>query len=239
MPKYKRVLLKLSGEALAGDNKDLIIVKDVIVPIAETIKQVRELGIDVGIVVGAGNIWRGKVADEVGMDRSNADYMGMIATIINAMALGDILNRIGVKTKVVTAFEVKGVTEEYNKEVAMQYLDEGYVVIFGGGTGKPFFSTDTCAALKAIDINADVILMAKNGVEGVYSDDPKSNPNAMLYSELDYHTILEKQLKVMDKAAVAITSKANMEIVVFNMNDMRNIIKVVNGDKIGTIIRKG
>ena len=239
MPKYKRVLLKLSGEALAGDNKDLIIVKDVIMPLAETIKRVRELGIDVGIVVGAGNIWRGKVAEEVGMDRSNADYMGMIATIINAMALGDILNRIGVKTKVVTAFEVKGVTEEYEKEKTLQYLDEGNVVIFGGGTGKPFFSTDTCAALKAIDIKADVILMAKNGVEGVYSDDPKINPEAELYSELDYHTILAKQLKVMDKAAVAITNQANMEIVVFNMNDMNNIIKVVNGDKIGTIIRKG
>lgn len=238
MAKYKRVLLKISGEALASGQDELILSNETLKTFALTVKKVHDLGVEVAIVCGAGNIWRGKIASSIGMERCNADYMGMLATMINALALQDVLEQVGLQTRVQSALEVNKVAEPYIRRKAVRHLEKGRVLIFAGGTGNPYFSTDTCAALRAAEINADVILMAKNGVDGVYDSDPRTNKDAKMYSSISYMDVISKNLQVMDNTAISLCMNTNMELVVFNMNDMNNIVRVVNGDNIGTIVRK-
>ena len=236
---YKRIVLKISGESLAGDKAngsilDISILNDY----AKVIKELVNVGVQVSIVVGAGNIWRGKIAENMGMDRATGDYMGMLGTIMNALAIQNILEQNDVKTRVMTSLPINAVAEPYIRRKAITHLEKGYVVIFGGGTGNPFFSTDTAAALRASEIGAEVILMAKNGVAGVYSADPKVNKDAILYSQITYIDVIQQQLKVMDTTAVSLCMDNNIDIVVFNMSDTNNLIRVINGEKIGTTIRK-
>lgn len=233
---YKRVLLKLSGEALLGNEKNFDPV--VISKIAKEIKEVHELGTEIAIVVGGGNFIRGKSLAELGMDRVRSDYMGMLATVINALAIQSALEALGVDTRVQSSIEMDRVAEPFIQRRAVRHLEKGRIVIFGGGTGNPFFSTDTASALRANEINADAILMAKNGVDGVYSADPDEDPNATKFDHLTYMEILNKDLKVMDATAVSLCKDNNMEIVVFDMNEEGNIMKVVKGEKIGTIVNQ-
>lgn len=234
---YKRVLLKLSGEALAGEKSTFD--EHVLRHLASEIKQVQQDGIQVAIVVGGGNMIRGKLAVELGMDRTQGDHMGMLATIINALAIQSTLESEGVFTRVQTAINMPEVAEPFIERRAIRHLEKGRVVIFGGGTGLPYFSTDTTAALRASEIKADVILMAKNGVDGVYSADPKKDPSAKKYEKLTYMDLLEKNLQVMDTTATSLCMDNDMEIMVFNMNEPGNIVRASRGEKIGTIIRKG
>ena len=232
---YKRILLKLSGEALSanGNNFDPQILRE----LASEIKEVSESGIQVAIVVGGGNFIRGKVASEMGFDRTQADNMGMLATVINALAIQSALESIGVDTRVMTSIEMPKVAEPFIQRRAVQHLEKGRVVIFGGGTGSPFFSTDTTSALRANEIKADVILMAKNGVDGVYSADPKKDPTATKFDHLTYMDLIEKNLQVMDTTATSMCMDNGMELMVFNMNQKGNIVRAANGEKIGTIIK--
>lgn len=230
--KYKRVMLKLSGEALAGEKGSGIDFKTVDA-IALQIKEAVNLGVGVGIVVGAGNIWRGRHGE--GMDRTTADYMGMLATVINALALQDSLERIGVDTRVQTAIEMREVAEPFIRRRAMRHLEKGRVVIFGAGTGNPYFSTDTTAALRAAEIEADVILLAKN-VDAIYSSDPKKNPDAKKYDRLSYIEVLDKGLGVMDSTATSLCMDNNIPIIVFGLDKPDNIIKVLKGECIGTYV---
>lgn len=233
---YKRVLLKLSGEALSGSEKnfDPAVLKD----LAHEIKEVTELGVEVAIVVGGGNFIRGKTLVDIGIDRVQGDYMGMLATIINALAIQASLEEAGVDTRVQTSIDMPKVAEPFIQRRAIRHLEKGRVVIFGGGTGSPYFSTDTTAALRASEIRADVILMAKNGVDGVYSADPKKDPNAVRYEHLTYMDLLNQGLQVMDSTATSMCMDNNMELVVFNMNQRGNIVKAVSGENIGTVINK-
>ena len=229
----KRVILKISGEALGGESKtgiNPITLKE----IAQDIKEASELGVQMGVVVGAGNIFRGKTASDVGMDRAAGDYMGMIATILNALALQTALESLGCKTRVMTSLNIPEVAEPYIRRKALSHLDKGYIVIFGGGTGNPYFSTDTTSALRAAELNADTIYMAKNGTDGVYDDDPKKNPNAKKYDIITHQEILKKNLHVMDATAAALCYDNNIDIVVFDMNDRGNIKKAISGENIGT-----
>ena len=236
---YKRIVLKISGESLAGDKANGSILDiSILNEYARVIKKLVNEGVQVSIVVGAGNIWRGKIAEQMGMDRATGDYMGMLGTIMNALAIQNILEQNEVKTRVMTSLPINAVAEPYIRRKAITHLEKGYVVIFGGGTGNPFFSTDTAASLRASEIGAEVILMAKNGVDGVYSADPKTNKDAILYSQISYLDVIQQQLKVMDTTAVSLCMDNNIDIVVFNMNDSENLIRVINGDKIGTTIRK-
>ncbi|MBR3356915.1 MAG: UMP kinase [Solobacterium sp.] len=232
---YKRILLKLSGEALSanGNNFDPQILRE----LASEIKEVSESGIQVAIVVGGGNFIRGKVASEMGFDRTQADNMGMLATVINALAIQSALESIGVDTRVMTSIEMPKVAEPFIQRRAVRHLEKGRVVIFGGGTGSPFFSTDTTSALRANEIKADVILMAKNGVDGVYSADPKKDPTATKFDHLTYMDLIEKNLQVMDTTATSMCMDNGMELMVFNMNQKGNIVRAANGEKIGTIIK--
>ena len=240
MPKYKRILLKLSGEALGGNAKAQgnILDSKILQIYADAIKKVHALGVDVAIVVGGGNIWRGKIAEEIGMDRSSADYMGMLATIINALALQNILEQNGVETRVQTAIDIPAVAEPYIRRRAIRHLEKGRVIIFGGGTGNPYFSTDTTSALRAAELNADVILMAKNGVEGVFDSDPRKNKDAKLLKNLTYIEYLQQNLQAMDSTAISLCMDNNIDIVVFNMEDENNIVKIAQGEDIGTRIGK-
>ncbi len=233
---YKRVLLKLSGEALSGSEKnfDPAVLKD----LAQEIKEVTELGVEVAIVVGGGNFIRGKTLVDIGIDRVQGDYMGMLATIINALAIQASLEEAGVDTRVQTSIDMPKVAEPFIQRRAVRHLEKGRVVIFGGGTGSPYFSTDTTAALRASEIRANVILMAKNGVDGVYSADPKKDPNAVRYEHLTYMDLLNQGLQVMDSTATSMCMDNNMELVVFNMNQRGNIVKAVSGENIGTVINK-
>ena len=236
---YKRIVLKISGESLAGDKTNGSILDiSILNEYARVIKKLVSEGVQVSIVVGAGNIWRGKIAEQMGMDRATGDYMGMLGTIMNALAIQNILEQNEVKTRVMTSLPINAVAEPYIRRKAITHLEKGYVVIFGGGTGNPFFSTDTAASLRASEIGAEVILMAKNGVDGVYSADPKTNKDAILYSQISYLDVIQQQLKVMDTTAVSLCMDNNIDIVVFNMSDSENLIRVINGDKIGTTIRK-
>ena len=239
MAKYKRVLLKISGEFLAGENTGKVLSADVLKNFAKSVKAIHDKGTDVAIVVGAGNIFRGREASEVGLERCNADYMGMLGTMINALALQDVLEAIGLDTRVQTALEIDRVAEPYIRRKAISHLGKRRVIIFGGGTGNPFFSTDTTAALRAAEIGAELILMAKNGVEGVYDSDPRTNPNAHLFKELTYSEILARDLKVMDNTAATLCSNNNIDIIVYNMADMSNIERIIDGEAVGTHIRKG
>ena len=236
---YKRIVLKISGESLAGDKASGSILDiSILNEYARVIKKLVNDGVQVSIVVGAGNIWRGKIAEQMGMDRATGDYMGMLGTIMNALAIQNILEQNEVKTRVMTSLPINAVAEPYIRRKAISHLEKGYVVIFGGGTGNPFFSTDTAASLRASEIGAEVILMAKNGVDGVYSADPKTNKDAILYSQISYLDVIQQQLKVMDTTAVSLCMDNNIDIVVFNMSDTNNLIRVINGEKIGTTIRK-
>lgn len=228
--KYKNILLKLSGEALAGDKKTGIS-PEIVSDICEEIKNVVELGVKVSIVVGGGNFWRGR--DGHTMERTTSDYMGMLATTINALALQEALEAKGVQTRVQTAIEMKQIAEPYIKRKAIRHLEKGRVVIFAAGTGNPFFTTDTAAALRAAEVSADVILLAKT-IDGVYSDDPKINSDAVKYDKISYLDILNKNLHVMDSTATSLCRDNNIPLVVFGISEPNNIVKVVLGEKIGT-----
>lgn len=229
---YKRVLLKLSGEALAGDNKTGIDV-DVLGKICDSIKEIHDLGVQVAIVVGGGNFWRGKYGKD--MVKTSADYMGMLATTMNGLALQDAIEKRGIDTRLQTAIEMRQIAEPFIGRRAIRHLEKGRVVIFSCGTGSPYFSTDTAASLRALEIQADVILVAKT-IDGVYSADPKVDPNAIKFDNITYKQILEEDLKVMDSTSISLCKDNNMPLVVFAMKDPQNIVMAVKGEKIGTVV---
>ena len=229
---YKRVLLKLSGEALAGD-KGFGIDNDTVLEIAQSVKKMLEIGAEVAIVVGGGNIFRGRSGEN--MDRTTADHMGMLATVINALALQSSLENIDVVTRVQTAIEMKEIAEPYIRRRAMRHLEKGRVVIFGAGSGNPYFSTDTAAALRAAEVDAEVILLAKK-VDGVYDCDPVTNPDAVKFDRLSYLEVLNRDLKVMDSTATSLCKDNKIPIRVFSLEDPDNIIRVIKGENIGTIV---
>ena len=233
--KYKRVLLKLSGEALAGDQGKGINPPEIL-KVAEEIKEVHDLGVQIAIVVGGGNMWRGEAGAEIGMERAQADYIGMLGTVMNALALQDSLESVGVPTRVQTAIEMRQVAEPYIRRKAIRHLEKGRIVIFAAGTGSPYFSTDTTAALRASELNAEVILMAKNGVDGIYNADPKVEKKKKKYTKLTHMDIINKGLRVMDTTASSLSMDNNIALVVFNMNNRGNIKKVVEGEEIGTTV---
>ena len=236
--KYKRIVLKLSGESLAGD-QGFGINPAVVEDIAAQVKKVREHGVDVAIVVGGGNIWRGLAGSAKGMDRATADYMGMMATVMNALALQDALEKMDVDTRVQTAIEMRQVAELYIRRKAIRHLQKGRVVIFGAGTGNPYFSTDTTAALRAAEIEADVILMAKKGTDGIYDRDPNKFADAKKFETLKYIEILNKGLQVMDSTATSLCMDNKIPLVVFNIDDHTNIVRAALGENIGTTVDAG
>ena len=231
--KFKRVLLKLSGEALAGPN-GFGIDAETIGKVCDNVKKVVDMGVEVAIVVGGGNFWRGRQAHQ--MERTTADYMGMLATIMNGQALQDALEVRGLDTRLQSSIEMRQIAELYIRRKAVRHLEKGRVVIFSGGTGNPFFSTDTCAALRATEINAEIILFGKT-IDGVYDSDPKTNPNAKKYDEISYTEVLQKNLKVMDSTAASLCRDNNMPTMVFELGDGENIIKAVSGENIGTVVK--
>ena len=230
--KYKRIFLKLSGEALAGNSKKGID-PNVIGEICDEIKKVKQLGVEIAIVVGGGNFWKGRNGKE--MERTTSDYMGMLATVMNGLALQDALEARGMYTRVQTAIEMRQIAEPYIKRKALKHLERGRIVIFSCGTGNPYFTTDTTAALRAAEIEADVILVAKT-IDGVYSADPKVDPNAIKYDKITYLDILNKDLKVMDSTATSLCRDNNIPLLVFGINEPENILKAVMGEKIGTLV---
>ncbi len=232
--KYKRILLKLSGEALGGSMGYGIDVNEA-ESIASRIKEVHDLGVDVAVVIGAGNLWRGKQGLERGMDRSTADYMGMLATVMNAMALMDALERQGVYTRVLSAIEMRAIAEPYIRRRAVRHLEKRRVVIFGAGTGNPFFSTDTAAALRATEIDAQVVIKATK-VDGVYDSDPKKNPNAKKFDQLSYIDVLNRRLEVMDSTAITLCMENNLPILVLNLWDSKALTGALYGEKVGTLV---
>lgn len=231
-PHYKRILVKLSGEALSAGDKG-ILNYDFLEEVGNVIKTCVDMGTQVSIVVGAGNIWRGRQG--VNMDRTRADHMGMLATVINCLALQDTFERIGLKTRVMTAIEMQQFAEPYIRNKAISHLEEGKVVIFGCGIGSPFFSTDTAAVLRAAEIGADIVLLAKN-VDGVYTADPKLDPSAKKIDSIEYIDILREGLRVLDFTATSFSMENHIPILLFGLDDPKNIIKAVNGEKIGTIV---
>ena len=235
--KYNRIVLKLSGEALAG-KQGYGIDPETVEKIAKQIVEVNKLNIQVAIVVGGGNIWRGLSGSAKGMDRVSADYMGMLATVMNSLALQDAMEKNGVATRVQTAINMQQVAEPYIRRRAIRHMEKGRVVIFGAGTGNPYFSTDTTAALRAAEIEADAILMAKNGVDGVYDSDPKLNPDAKMYKHLTYLDVINKDLKVMDATATTLCRNNNIPIVVVNIDKPGNIVAAASGKDLGTLVDK-
>jgi uridylate kinase len=234
-PIFRRILLKLSGESLMGDleyGTDLERLREV----AAEIKRVHDRGVEIAIVLGAGNIYRGISGAAEGMDRATADYMGMLAIVLNALQLQDALEKHGVHTRVQSALHVQEVAEPYIRRRAMRHLEKGRVVIFAAGTGNPFFSSDTAAALRGIEIHAEALLMAKNGVEGVYTADPREDPEAMLIDEISHMEAVSRRLRVMDLTALTLCMENNLPIYVFNMDDEANIDRIVCGERVGTII---
>jgi uridylate kinase len=232
---YKRVILKLSGEALADEKGILNHAK--LASVAKIVKRIHDSGVDVGIVVGAGNIWRGRLAESIGIEQSTGDYMGMLGTIINALAIQSAIEQKGITCKVLSSINVNQVCEPYIRRRAIHHLDKGEVVIFAGGTGNPYFTTDTTAALRALEVGAEAILMAKNGVVGVFDSDPRKNPDAKLLPELSFREVLERKLGVMDLTAVTMLEGKGIIIHVFGMDDEERFLKVLAGDKVGTIIK--
>lgn len=232
-PKYKRILLKLSGEVLAGE-KGFGIDEKTLGKVCDSIKKVADMGVEIGIVIGGGNFWRGRKAED--MERTTADYMGMLATIMNGQALQDALEYRGLDTRLQTSIEMRQIAELYIRRKAVRHLEKGRVVIFAGGTGNPFFSTDTCAALRATEINAEIILFGKT-IDGVYDADPKDNPNAKKYDEISYTEILKNNLKVMDSTAASLCRDNNVETMIFALSDPENIVKAVCGEHIGTFVK--
>ncbi|MEJ9280172.1 UMP kinase [Ureibacillus thermosphaericus] len=237
VPQYKRVVIKISGEALAGEAGFGISPK-IIKSVAEDIKEVVDLGVEVAVVVGGGNIWRGKIGSEMGMDRASADYMGMLATVMNSLALQDALEKFNVETRVQSSIVMTQVAEPYIRRKAVRHLEKGRVVIFAAGTGNPFFSTDTTAALRAAEIEAEAILMAKNNVDGVYSADPKTHEDAVKYDTLTYLDVIQQGLQVMDSTASTLCMDNDIPLIVFSIMEKGNIKRAVLGDKIGTVVRR-
>lgn len=234
---YKRIVLKLSGEAMAGE-KGFGLSPEIIKSVASQVKEVVELGVEVAVVVGGGNIWRGKIGSEMGMDRATADYMGMLATVMNSLALQDSLEQQGIETRVLSSIEMRQVAEPYIRRRAIRHLEKKRVVIFAAGTGNPYFSTDTTAALRAAEIEADVILMGKNNVDGVYSADPKTDTSAVKYDELSYFDVIQQGLQVMDSTASTLCMDNDIPLVVFSIMENGNIKRAVQGEKIGTVVRR-
>ncbi|GKW44877.1 MULTISPECIES: UMP kinase [unclassified Planococcus (in: firmicutes)] len=234
---YKRIVLKLSGEAMAG-GQGFGLSPEIIKTVASQVKEVVELGVEVAVVVGGGNIWRGKIGSEMGMDRATADYMGMLATVMNSLALQDSLEKQGIETRVLSSIEMRQVAEPYIRRRAIRHLEKKRVVIFAAGTGNPYFSTDTTAALRAAEIEADVILMAKNNVDGVYSADPKTDSTAVKYEELSYFDVIQQGLQVMDSTASTLCMDNDIPLVVFSIMENGNIKRAVLGEKIGTVVRR-
>ncbi|WP_027007290.1 UMP kinase [Conexibacter woesei] len=235
-PVFKRILLKLSGESLMG-SRDYGTDPERIRAVAQAIKGVHDQGVELAIVVGAGNIYRGMKGAAAGMDRATADYMGMLATVLNALPLQDALESAGVHTRVQSAITVAEVAEPYIRRRAMRHLEKGRVVIFAAGTGNPFFTTDTAAALRAVEIHAEAILMAKNGVEGVYTADPREDRDAMLIPEITHMEALQRGLRVMDATALTLCMENRLPIHVFNMDDEQNIERIVSGERVGTLVK--
>lgn len=233
-PKYRRVVLKLSGEALGGGGFGID--AGVVGYIAQEISSVLNLGVEIAVVVGGGNFWRGASGSAKGMDRSTADYMGMLATVINALALQDALEKRGVQTRVQTAIEMRQIAEPYIRRRAIRHLEKGRVVIFASGTGNPYFSTDTTAALRALEIEAEVILMAKRGVDGVYSADPRIDPQATRFESINYLDVINRGLGVMDTTATSLCMDNGIPIIVFNFDEPGSIAKAVSGIRIGTYV---
>ena len=236
-PYYKRVLLKLSGEALGGE-QGYGIDPNTITAIAREVKQVVELGVELSLVIGGGNIFRGLAASSKGMDRASADYMGMLATMINSLAMQDALEKVGVDTRVQSAIAMAEVAEPYIRRRAVRHLEKGRVVIFGAGTGNPYFTTDTAASLRAMEIGADVILKGTK-VDGVYSADPNKDRNATKYETLSYLEVLRKGLQVMDATAISLCMDNSLPIIVFDVTTDGNVVRVVNGERIGTLVKEG
>ncbi len=236
MAQFERVMLKLSGESLMG-SLDYGTDPERLTAVAAAIKGVHERGVEVAIVVGAGNIYRGMKGAASGMDRATADYMGMLATVLNALPLQDALEKIGVNTRVQSALEIAEVAEPYIRRRAMRHLEKRRVVIFAGGTGNPFFTTDTAAALRAVETHCEAILMAKNGVDGVYTGDPNEDPEAMLIPEITHMEAIQRGLRVMDATALTLCMENGLPIHVFNMDDERNIDRIVSGERVGTLVQ--
>jgi len=234
-PRYKRIVLKLSGEALSGE-KGFGIDGNTINKIAEEIKKVHEMNVQIAIVVGGGNFWRGRSSEN--MDRTTSDYMGMLGTTINALALQDALEKIGVVTRVQTAIEMRQIAEPYIRRKAIRHLEKGRVVIFAGGSGNPYFSTDTTAALRAAEIEAEVILLAKKGVDGVYDSDPYLNSDAKKFEKLKYIDILNLGLGIMDSTATSLCMDNKIPLIVFGIDDASNIVRIIRGDQIGTQVKE-
>ena len=234
--RYKRVLLKISGAALTGD-KQYGINFAVVSSLAHQIKQVVGMGVEMGIVVGGGNIWRGSTAAEMGMERTTADYAGMLATLLNALALQDTLEKVGVPTRVQSALHVESVCEPFIRRRAMRHLEKGRVVIFACGSGNPYVTTDTAAALRAFEIGAEVLLMAKNGVDGIYNADPQKNPKAKKFNIISYDKALQLRLKATDATAMSLCMEQNLPILVFDIDAPQSIVHAVQGDIIGTIVK--
>jgi uridylate kinase len=235
-PVFRRVLLKLSGEALMGD-LDYGTDPATVQAIAQQLKALHDRGVEIAVVQGAGNIYRGLTAAAEGMDRATGDYMGMLATVLNALTLQDALEKLGVHTRVQSAITISEVAEPYIRRRAMRHLEKGRVVIFAAGTGNPFFTTDTAAALRALEIHAEAILMAKNGTEGIYTADPNKDPDAQFIPELTHREALERGLKVMDSTALSLCMDNGLPIYVFNMNDEGNIDRIVSGERVGTLVK--
>jgi len=233
--KYKRILLKLSGEALMGE-KNYGIDIDRVAQYARDIKNVHNEGIEIAIVIGGGNIYRGLSAEKSGMDRVQADYMGMLATVINSMALQDALEKVGLKTRLLTAIKMEQICEPFIRRRAVRHLEKGRVVIFGAGTGNPYFTTDTAASLRAIEINADVVLKGTR-VDGIYTADPLKDPSATRYEELSFQDIYDQGLSVMDMTAFTLCHENKLPIIVFDMNKAGNLLKLVQGEPVGTLVR--
>jgi len=237
-PIYKRVVLKLSGEALAGD-RGFGLDPVVLDYIASQIRDVRDLGVQIAVVVGAGNFWRGRLGQEMGMDRASADYMGMLATVMNSLALQDAIEKYNVDTRVMTAVEMRQVAEPFIRRRAIRHLEKGRVVIFAAGTGNPYFTTDTTAALRAAEIEAEAILMGKQGVEGVYDSDPRKNKDAVKYHEVSYHEVLTKGLQVMDSTATALCMDNRIPLIVFDMLGKEYVRRVILGEDVGQTYVRG
>jgi uridylate kinase len=234
-PAFTRILLKLSGEALMGD-LEYGADPTRIAAIAEQVRRQQERGVEVAVVVGGGNIYRGLAGAAAGMDRATGDYMGMLATVLNALALQDALEKLGAHTRVQSAIEISEVAEPYIRRRAMRHLEKGRIVIFAAGTGNPFFTTDTAAALRALEIHAEAILMAKNGVEGVYDADPRTSPDAKFLPEITHREAIERRLAVMDSTALSLCMDNGLPIHVFNMDDEENIDRIVSGQRVGTVV---
>lgn len=233
--KYKRILLKLSGEALNGGDKSHVIDSDILVKFAKEIKKIVDAGVEIAIVIGGGNIYRGATADS-GIDRTQGDYMGMLATVINGMAIQSVLENHGMQTRLLSAIKMEQIAEPFIRRRAIRHLEKGRVVIFGAGTGNPFFSTDSGGALRANEIEADVLLKGTN-VDGVYTADPRKDANATKYEEITFTDAINKGLKVMDKTAFTLCQENSLPIVVFDMNVEGNLLKVVSGEKVGTLVK--